>query len=108
MMSSAAFDCSGLEAIVAIDPAPVISEASALFDHSLRPSIVSPLCAESCDDEARDNDVVMEFEKAEISRLNKSATQHSRIERVLQVIIIVSLGHSLCGLFDLIQRLRVS
>ncbi len=85
MMSSAAFDCSGLEAIVAIDAVPVISVANALFDHSLRPSMVllSSLCAESCDDEARDNDVVMEFEKAEISRLNKSATQQSRIERVL-------------------------
>lgn len=90
MMSSAAFDCSGLEVIVAIDPAPVISEASALFDHSLRPSMVSSFCAERQDDEARDNVVVMEFEKAEISRLNNSATQKSRIERVLQVIIIIS------------------
>ena len=84
MMSSAAFDCSGLEAIVAIDAVPVISVANALFDHSLRPSMISSLfCAESCVDEARDNDVVMEFEKAEISRLNKSATKQSRIERVL-------------------------
>jgi len=89
MMSSAAFDCSGLEAIVAIEPAPAISEANALFDHSLRFSMVSSLCAKRSDDEARDN-VVMEFwlhrdddEKAELSRLNSSATQQSSAERVL-------------------------
>lgn len=81
MLSSAAFDCSGLEAIVAIEAVPVISVANALFDHSLRPSMVSSFCAESC--VARDSDAVIEFEKAEISRLNRSATQQSRIKRVL-------------------------
>ena len=86
MISSAAFDCSGFEVIVAIDPAPVISAVNAIFDHSLRPSIVSSLCAKS-DDEARDNGLD-DDEKAEISRLNKSTTQQSNAERrVLQAII---------------------
>ena len=92
-MMSAAFDCSGFEAIVAIDPAPVIRAANALFDHSLRPNIVSSLCAKRCDDEARDKFWLRWYgdEKAEISRLNKSATQQSSAERVLQAIIIIFL-----------------
>jgi hypothetical protein len=50
MMLSAAFACSGLEAIVTIDPAPIINEESALFDHSLRLSMVSSLSAKRCDE----------------------------------------------------------
>jgi hypothetical protein len=95
MMLSAAFACSGLEVMVAIDPAPIMNEESALFDHSLRLSMVSSLLsARRCDDEARD---VMAFwlhryddEKAEISRLHKSATQKSSAKRVVNNIIILS------------------